>query len=100
MAKTPTPETPEEPVPEIDVPSGEDSVVYEEATAPGLGINVPDIPELGPEDVDAGFPEESVSPEFEAAPGEEAAEVPLTEFGVIPDIPVEDSWSDVVYEEG
>ena len=100
MAKTPTPKTPEEPIPETEVPSGEEAVAYEEVVPPSPGISIPEIPVLGPEDIEAGSPEEGGSPEIEVAPGEEAAEMPPTEVGGIPDIPVEDSWSEVVYEEG
>lgn len=105
MAKVPeTSEEPkeplEEPIPETEASSGEEAVAYEEVAAPSPGISIPDIPELGPEDIEAGYPEEGVSPEIVVAPGEEAAEMPPTEAGGIPDIPVEDSWSQVVYEEG
>jgi hypothetical protein len=100
MAKTPTPKTPEEPIPETEVPSGEEAVAYEEVVPPSPGISIPEIPVLGSEDIEAGFPEEGVSPEIEVAPGEESAEMPPTEAGGIPDIPEEESWSEVVYEEG
>lgn len=100
MAKTPTPKTPEEPIPETEVPSGEEAIAYEEVVPPSRGISIPEIPVLGPEDIEAGFPEEGVSPEIEGAPSEEAGPMPPTEVGGIPDIPVEDSWSEVVYEEG
>jgi hypothetical protein len=100
MAKTPTPKTPEEPIPEKEVPSGEEAVAYEEVVPPSRGISIPETPVLGSEGIEAGFPEEGVSPEIEGALGTEAAEMPPTKVGGIPDIPEEDSWSEVVYEEG
>jgi len=100
MAKTPTPKTPEEPIPETDVPSGEEAVVYEEVVPPSRGISIPEIPELDPADIKAGYPKGDDRPEIEGAPGTEAAEMPPTEVGGIPYIPVEGSWSEVVYEEG
>jgi len=100
MAKTPTPKTPEEPIPEKEVPSGEETVAYEEVVPPSRGTSIPDIPELGPDDIGAGYPKGDDRPEIEGALGTEAAEMPPTEVGGIPDIPEEDSWSEVVYEEG
>lgn len=100
MAKTPTPETPEEPIPETEVPSDEEAVAYEEVVPPSRGISIPEIPELGPEDIEAGYPKEDDRPEIEGAQSTEAAETPPTEVGGVPDIPAEESWSEVVYEEG
>jgi hypothetical protein len=110
MAKIPeTPEEPMEtsgePIPEREVSSDEEAVVYEETTAPSAGMRIPEIPVLASEDVEAGSPEEDIKLENDLAPVEEAAsmsaeEMLPTEVSGIPEIPVEDSWSEVVYEEG
>ncbi|MBW2738343.1 MAG: hypothetical protein JRE64_05715 [Deltaproteobacteria bacterium] len=113
MAERPqTPSTLEEPteklegpVPEMAAPSSEEHVTYEEVMAPSPGISIPEIPEIGPEVIGAKIPEEGVGPELEAAIGEERTAVPhevmepIKVVG-IPDIPEEESWSEVVYEEG
>jgi hypothetical protein len=83
-----------EPGSETEAPSGEEDVTYEEVTAISPGVSIPEIPEIGPEDVDAGFPEGGVSSE------EKKEVMQPTEVGDIPDIPEEKSWSEVVYEEG
>lgn len=110
MAKIPeTPEEPKEtsvePIPETEVSSGEEAVAYEESAAPSAGMSIPEIPVLDSEDVEAGSFEEDAKLENDLAPVEEAAsmsaeEVLPTEVSGIPDIPEEDSWSEVVYEEG
>ncbi|WP_124328626.1 hypothetical protein [Desulfonema ishimotonii] len=85
----------EKSVPEYGESSDEEAVAYEEVTIPDLAIHVPEIPEIASGDDDTG---PNNYQESESEDGE--TDMPETMVADIPDIPEEDSWSEIVYEEG
>ena len=104
-----TPETPstleepteklEEPGSETTIPPSEEDVTYEEVTTPSPDISIPEIPEFGAKEIEVWLQEEAVISEEEKTTMPREVIQP-TEVGEIPDIPNEESWSEVVYEEG